>query len=73
LLLQVLDCEHTGEDGVSIIGTASSVKEFSTDDGVAWSKAFIPAFHPWLLVEMAVHHHVLGVATLGIDDVDDQR
>ena len=73
MLLQVLDGKHARERSVAVVSTTSSVEVLATNDGVGGSETFIPALHPWLLVEMTVEHHVLGAALGWLDDVDDKR
>jgi len=72
LFLGVLDGEHGRERRVSVIGTTTTVEVLSANDRDSGSKALVPAFHPWLLVEMTVEHDVLVAATGGLNNVDDE-
>ena len=73
LKLQVLDRKHARERSVAIVSAATTVEVLTAYDGLAGTKPLIPALHPWLLVEMAVEHDVLGAAMGRLDHVDDER
>lgn len=73
LLLARLDSKHAREWCVAIITGSTTVHEVTLDGWLGWLEAVPPSSSVWLLVQVAVHHDVLGVATGGLDNVANER